>query len=180
MAQLTIGNQAPLFKSNTVYGEEFSLNDALTGEHKLLLAFHRYATCPICNFSLRQFQQGYDDLLAKGIRYIPIFHSSIENMQTAYEDQPPFEIISDPDMKLYKSYGLKPSITAFLHPKALVDGAKALNSIFQLGYKFKLAPENTMLTKPADFLIDNDGGILHARYGVSIGDSMTLQEALAL
>jgi len=178
--QLLTGALAPNFIATTVYGDEFNLQQALEQKEKIFLAFHRYATCPICNFSLRQYQQGYDELLEKGIRYVPIFHSSIENMKESYPEAPPFEIISDPDMKIYKAYGLKPSISALLHPKALLDSVKALNSIMQPDYKFKLAPDNTLLTKPADFLIGEGGKILHSRYGVSLGDSMSLQETFEL
>jgi peroxiredoxin len=180
MKKLIKGNKAPNFKAATVYGEIFDLQKALQGDEKIFLAFHRYASCPICNFSLRQFQQGYNELLDKGVRYVPIFHSGIESMRESYPEAPPFEIIADPNMNLYKDYGLKPSITAFLHPKALADGLKAFNSIIQPGYVFRLAPEKTLLTKPADFLIGNDGEILHARYGVSLGDSMTLKNLLEL
>lgn len=180
MKQLTTSDQAPNFQATTVYGEIFDLEKALAANEKIFLAFHRYASCPICNFSLRQFQQGYQTLLDKGIRYVPIFHSSVESMQESYSEQPPFEIIADPNMALYKSYGLKPSLSAFLHPKALVDSVKALNSIMQPGYKFRLAPDKTLLTKPADFLIGQDRKVLHARYGVSLGDSMSLKEALEL
>ncbi len=180
MSTLQIGDQAPNIQAETVYGEDFELQAALANGEKIFLAFHRYATCPICNFSLRQFQNGYQELLDQGIRYVPIFHSSKENMQEAYPEEPPFEIIIDPDMNLYKQYGLKPSISAFLHPKALADGMKALSSMIQPGYKFKLAPEKTLLTKPADFLIDTNQKISHVHYGVSLGDSMTLSEAKAL
>jgi peroxiredoxin len=180
MKELTIGDQAPSFAAPTVYGDNFELSGALEKGEKVFLAFHRYATCPICNFSLRQFEKGYQELLDKGIRYVPIFHSNIESMQEAYPEKPAFEIISDPEMTLYKDYGLNPSISAFFHPKAILDAGKALNSIFQPGYKFKLAPENSFLTKPADFLINEDGKILYARYGASVGDSTSFQETLKL
>jgi len=180
MKRLIAGDNAPNFKAKSVYGDSFDLQKALQGNEKIFLAFHRYASCPICNFSLRQFQLGYQELLDKGVRYVPIFHSGIESMRESYPEAPPFEIISDPNMGIYKDYGLKPSITAFLHPKALADGLKAFNSIIQPNYKFRLAPEKTLLTKPADFLIGKDGKILHARYGVSLGDSMSFKDALAL
>lgn len=185
MPQLKVGDSAPEIKNATlVYtanGETaFILSKALTNNESILLAFHRYASCPVCNFSLRQFQHEYDNLLEMGVRYVPVFHSSVENMQEAYSEEPPFAIIADPDMKLYKSYGLKPSLSAFLHPKAIGDGFKAVNSILQPGYRFKFAPEKTILTKPADFLIKANGEIAFVHYGKSLGDSISVADAKRL
>jgi peroxiredoxin len=176
MSQLKIGSKAPDFSAITVYGNDFNLETSLKDGHSLMLSFHRYASCPICNFSLRQFQNAYDELLDQGLRYLPIFHSGVESMQESYPEEPPFTIVSDPQMKLYKQYGLKPSLGAFFHPKALIDFGKAMSSIMQPGYRFRLAPENTLLTKPADFIINPKGNIEYARYGVSLGDSLSLQE----
>lgn len=179
MSRLVQNDSAPNFKANTVYDGEITLADLAISGKKVLLAFHRYATCPICNFSLRQFEFRHQELADKGIIYLPVFHSNTENMKEAYPTPPSFPIITDPDMKLYKLYKLKPSLLALLHPKAILDTLKLFNSIMQPGYKFKFSPDNTLFTRPADFLIAENLLIEQIHYGVSLGDSISVDEVLA-
>lgn len=176
MARLSVGQAAPLFTASTVDGGSFSLS-SMQGK-RILLAFHRYASCPICNFSLKQFAARYQDLQDKGITYVPIFHSSIEKLKEYYPEPPPYQIISDPAFKLYRLYGLEPSLMGFLHPKALRDGLRALQS-WASGFKPGFSPDGELLTVPADFLIDAQGSIERLHYGVSAGDSWTVDQVLA-
>lgn len=178
-AHLKQSDKAPNFSADTVYNGEIDLKSMTTDGKKVLLAFHRYASCPICNFSLRQFGQRHQELLEKGIVYIPVFHSTAETMKESYPEAPDFPIVVDPNMTLYKLYGLKPSLLAIFHPKALLDMLKMFNSILQPGYQFKLSPDKTLLTRPADFLINEELKIEQVHYGVSLGDSLGIDEVLA-
>lgn len=177
MSRIQTGTQAPDFEAPSVFGGPFKLSQHR--DRQVLLAFHRYASCPVCNFSLRQFMARADELRAKGIDYVPVFHSTVEKLREYYPDEPPFPMLSNPDMSLYRLYGLTPSIKAFLHPKALRDGLKAVASIGR-GFKFGFSPDGEVTTRPADFLIDTKGVVRHARYGESLGDSLSPDEVLRL
>lgn len=177
MAQLKIGELAPDFQAATVYDGSLQLS-AVKGQ-RLLLAFHRYASCPVCNFSLRQFEARHAEFNSRGLAYVPVFHSTAEKLKEYYPQRPPFPIVSDPEMKLYKLYGLTPSIRAFLHPKALRDGLKAVSSIGK-GFKFGFSPDGGFTTRPADFLIGPDGKIEALHYGESLGDAWSPDEVLVL
>lgn len=76
------------------------------------LQFRRFAGCPICNLHLRSIVDRHDEIVAAGIREVVVFHSSAEELR---QYDLPFDVIADPEKKLYREFGVESSARSLLH-----------------------------------------------------------------
>ncbi len=170
--RIQVLDKVPTFTAKTVTGEEININQ-FKGK-KVHLAFHRYASCPICNLTIRAFQKRYQDLKQAGIVYLPVFHSTPEKMRSYYPELPKFQIITDPDMKLYAMFGVKSSWMGYLSPRSGINLLKS----FLTDFKKRLDVDGETSTMPADFLIDEKGKVRAFKHGSFIGDSWSVDDVL--
>jgi thioredoxin-dependent peroxiredoxin len=173
MQRLKIGDTAPDFVFPAVYGANIELGQFK--DQPVLLAFHRYASCPICNLSLKNFERRYAEIRAAGFSYLPVFHSKAEKMKEYYPVAPPFPLLVDPEMHSYRLFGVENSL---LKTFSISSGIDLLKSVVG-GSRQSFSPDNQMSTIPADFFIYK-GKIRQLKYGSSVGDSWTVDEALQL
>jgi peroxiredoxin len=165
---------APPFSAHTVGGQDVSL-EQFAGK-PLLLKFHRYAACPMCNLHLHDFARRFPELHARGLEAVAFFHSSAASIAAhAGAKQYPFELVADPTFRVYRRYGVETSwarlaLSAF-RPGFYLDWLRAMRHGFWGG---KMPRQ--LAKMPADFLIGPDGRILIAHYGRSIGDHMPLPQ----
>lgn len=143
------------------------------------LAFHRYASCPVCNFSLSQFAARHGELTTSGLDYLPVFHSPAAKMREYYPELPPFPILVDPKLVAYKQVGVEASAKAFLHPRALRDLVHAAAQVAKNPRFLRMSVDGRWMTCPADVLIAPDGRVVDVHYGQSVGDSWTVDDVLA-
>ncbi len=168
--RLQEGTPAPAFDALVWNGEKLRLSD-YAGK-KLWLGFYRYASCPLCNLRIHDLIKRYDDFKAKGLNVAAIFQSPPESIAEYVGKQaPPFPLVCDPQEKLYKLYGLESGLGAYLSPKNLGPGAKAIRLGFMPGKM-----EGTKTRIPGDFLIGPDGRIQKAFYGEVISDHIPFEE----
>lgn len=171
--RLKSGQNAPLFKTSDIGGEEINL-EALKGS-KVLLSFYRYASCPLCNLRVHKLIQLFPEFSAKGLKIISIFQSPKESiLQYVGKQDAPFPIVPDPSQKLYKLYGVETSWMGFA--KGGLEVQK-LMEITKLGF-LPGKVEGDMNRIPADFLIDENGVIQTAFYGKDISDHLDESEIL--
>jgi thioredoxin-dependent peroxiredoxin len=162
--RLKAGQDAPDFHTETWQGEAIRLAD-WEGQ-KLWLAFFRYASCPLCNMRVHRMRQRFEELSQAGLRIISVFQSPVERIRNHVgAQQPPFELVADPELDLYELYGVETSLTGFLDPRNL----KPLREGIAMGYSLgKMDGPKTRV--PADFLIDTDQTIHTAFYGDLVSD----------
>jgi len=164
--RLAEGQQAINFKVK----DNLSLED-YKGQ-KLLLAFFRYASCPLCNLRIDELIKKDPFFKEKGLKIIAVFQSPVESIREYVGKQDaPFPIVAAPNRDIYKLYGVETSVLGTL--KALLKPAKfkdALDKGFKPG---KSEGAKTLI--PADFLIDEDLNIIKAYYGKDIGDHMPIE-----
>ena len=139
------------------------------------LQFRRFAGCPICNLHMHAILKRYPDISAAGIQEVVIFHSPKESL-LPYQGKFPFDVIGDPEKKLYAQFGVGTSIFAILDVRAwpaIVKGVRQED-------KPQGEPEGGALGLPADFLIAPDGKIKAVHYGVHSFDQWSVDELLKL
>jgi len=139
------------------------------------LQFRRFAGCPICNLHMHSLIRRSADIQKAGIREVVIFHSPNESL-LKYQGKFPFDVIGDPEKKLYEQFGVGASIYALLDVRAwpaIVEGNTAKD-------KPNIDPEGGVLGLPADFLIDAEGKIVASHYGRHAYDQWSVDELLAL
>jgi peroxiredoxin Q/BCP len=167
------GHIAPDFQANTWDNQPIQLS-ALR-EHKVWLAFFRYASCPLCNLRVRDIILRHPQLTAQNIKVLAVFQSPPETIAEYVGQQaPPFPLISDPDEILYKQYQLQTSLAGFLHPKNMLVVKDAMKAGFKPG---KMDGSKTRI--PGDFLITRTGFLADVFYGKVIADHIPFERVEA-
>jgi peroxiredoxin len=157
---------------STISGAEI----AVPSDVPVHLQFRRFAGCPICNLHLRAVASRYSEIAAAGITEVVVFHSAAEELRR-YQADLPFAVIADPERKLYREFGVEPSIRSILHPKAWRAGARGMRWTTPGG---ALGLREAHLGMPADFLIASDGTVRACKYGTHADDQWSVDEILAL
>ncbi len=169
---LQAGVNAPSFERQAVMGQNVNLEDFQ--DQKVLLAFFRYAGCPVCNFRMHELMNEYEQLQERGIEIVAVFESSNETLQSYLKDTPvPFPVIADPELQLYEAYQVNKSLGKMMNtlfkkqPKKDMKAGKVLFN----GKSYKRDGAQTRI--PADFIIEK-GIILEAHYGKYVGDHLPM------
>ncbi len=172
-------DKAPEFKTISVQGHSISIEN-LKGK-TVLLAFFRFAGCPVCNFRMHELMENYEQLKAKNIEVVAIFESSNETLKAYLIDNPvPFPVISDSSLVLYKKYSTDKSLFKMMRTmfKKKPKSEMKKGEILFKGKKYK--QDGSMIRIPADFIIDEYGLIKIAHYGKFIGDHIPLETLIEI
>jgi peroxiredoxin len=166
---------------SAISGRRVELPD---GEKLVHLQFRRFAGCPVCDRHLHEFVRRHAEIADAGVREVVVFHSTVREL-IDHESHLPFDVIADPNKRLYRELGVESSLRALLDPRAwlviLLGVARSLVNVVRRGAPLPpLLHEGGSLGLPADFLIDRNGRILAAKYGVHAGDAWTVDELLSL
>lgn len=145
------------------------------------LQFRRFAGCPICNVHLQSVVKRHAEITANGIREVVLFHSTSEELD-AYVDDLPFDLVADPDRRLYRRFGVETSVRAIADPRSVAPVVKGLMDRSLAG-KLRLTAglhraNGGHLGLPADILIDTNGTVIDAKYGRHAGDQWSVDELL--
>jgi len=168
MPRVKPGDPAPDFTADSVNMGKVALSD-LRG-HKTLLIFSRYFGCPVCQLEfdeLREFLRGHPSL-----KVLYVNQSFPESARKFIEGKGvDFPVIASPKVdgkyemyELYEVRGLSPASAI----KILLKGRKARRLGKQHG-----PYEGFETQSPAQFLIDEDGKIISAEYGLFDAEKLT-------
>lgn len=164
---------APEISTSDVYGNPINLSD-YRGQ-KVLLSFHRFIGCPVCNLRVHSFEQ----LNGEGIKVINIYESKPETMRKYLTDTPfSATFIADGNEQLYKYYGVEKSWYQFLLgflKGGMFKGMKGMK-LFKGGIKGMPMPDSSFSRIPADFIINEQGIIVKAYYGKHFGDELPIEK----
>jgi peroxiredoxin len=165
----------------TVDNKTISIPDQ---EHLVHMQFRRFAGCPVCNLHLRAFLKRRAELEQNNIREVIFFHS-YKNDLIRYVSDFPFEMVADPYKMLYIEFGVESSFLSLLHPKALLTITRSVFfRLYQVIIHRKkmppLIPHGGSRGLPADFLVDRNGKILAAKYGVHADDQWSVDQLLTI
>jgi peroxiredoxin len=181
MTHLNAGDTIEPHQLTALSGESVPVPDAGQLVH---LELRRFAGCPICNLHLRSVVVRNDELRAAGVREVVVFHSSAEDLRK-YQAELPFDVIPDPDRKLYTEFGVESKPKAILSPGAWPGIFKGLGRSIAATVKGKehappVKPKGGSTGLPGDFLIASDGRVIASKYGEHAYDQWTVDEVLAL
>ena len=172
-AKLKDGDNFPKLILQNIHGNELTVPDPYT--KWVHLQFRRFAGCPICNLHLQTIIGRIQEIKKAGIHEVVVFHSSNAAL-LPYQGKFPFDVIGDPEKKLYRQFGVESSVFSILNPlawPAMFKGNMAKD-------KPKGDPEGGPLGLPADFLISPDGKVVASHYGKHAYDQWTVDELLNL
>ena len=161
-----VGAKAPSLSIADVSGETF--DPAAAGARKSVLIFLRHLGCPICRMEIAELMRRGAEFQAAGADVTVFVDSPPESVRAFIaERKPPFRLIADPQGKAYAAYGMKRGgIGHFVAPGAALRSIRAMLRGHVHG-RF----EGSELQLPGDFILDENGIILHAHLGRHVGDN---------
>lgn len=175
--RLTPGIPAPHFHVADVRGLVVDLS-AWRGSI-VWLGFFRFALCPLCNLRVHQMVGEWKRFEGR-CHFIGVFQSPLERLKNFMSvHNPPFPVVADPKLALFKAYRVEEGILAMLHPAVMRDMVKAKKAGHPLGMGPSTPKDGAALRVPADFIIAPDGSLKTTRYGSHVGDSIPFDEAHA-
>jgi len=104
---LTVGDPVPVFSLRDQQDSLFNSADYV-GKEILVIYFYPKDESSVCTKEACSFRDGYADFLKAGARVIGINSGSVESHKNfARNHQLPFTLLSDPDNKVLKMFGVK-------------------------------------------------------------------------
>lgn len=171
--------KAPLFQLKDVFGRMIDLNSYQ--DKRILIGFFRHAGCPFCNLRVHALTKLHTELKDQGMEMIFFFESKGEIIlrSSFHREVSPVPIISDPEKKWYKAYGLEGSLykstlshlTSFVQTALEARAAKVPIHLMASGESFS--------TMPAEFLIDRGLVVKRLHYAQTLTDRLDLEDIRA-
>ena len=170
--QLKVNQNSPEFNGIDLNGKTISLNNYKN--KKVLISFLRGASCAFCNMRVHELIKNYSELQKNNIEIITVFTSSKTEMEKYVgKQQAPFPMVPNPSLSLYKKFGVE-----YSHLGMFVAMFKRMPTLIKSMGKgmFGLKSLFDVPSLPADFLINEKGGIEIAYYGKDYGDHLTIDD----
>ncbi|MBQ6334933.1 MAG: redoxin domain-containing protein [Erysipelotrichaceae bacterium] len=179
MTRISKGDKFPIFSFQTAYKDDLNSKDILQG--KTIFWVLRYIGCTVCRYDVHLIAQRYDEFLAKNAQVFVVMQSDRKHVVDDLKKTDtvlPFEIITDPDKKIYELLDIKPAAT-----KEELAG----NSLDQLKEKGGKAREvgfvhgdyeGDELQLPALFIVNEKGVVEYANYAEDIMDMPKVDDVL--
>jgi thioredoxin-dependent peroxiredoxin len=105
--KIQVGSKVPEFSLLDQYGKEFHSKD-IAGKEKLVIYFYPKDETPGCTKEACTFRDNYEVFSNAGARIIGISGQSVESHKKFAENHNlPFTLLSDPDNKVRKQFGVK-------------------------------------------------------------------------
>ena len=156
---IQVGDKAPLFKLDSYNAGTIDLGE-LIGNQKIVIIFSRYFGCPICQLDFNILLEAMPEIISKGAKLLYITQSG-EKVAKEYIEKykVDFPVIPSSRKELYADYGL---------------GLMTAGAVAKVRSKFKEATERGFNhgeyegwenQGPGQFVIDEDGNIIHERKG---------------
>lgn len=168
-AKLKAGDKIEPFVLKSVVGADVPVPSPTA--RLVHLQFRRFAGCPICNLHMHSIIDRYEELTSVGIKEVVVFHSPASSLEP-YQSKFPFDVIPDPDKKLYEKFGVDESKMALLDPRVWPAMFRAVAR----EDKPTGDQEGGPWTRPAEFLIDPFGRIVASHYGAHAYDQWSVDE----
>ncbi len=168
MARINVNDHMPDFVFNTPFRKDVKLSEAI-GDKKTALVFLRYFGCTLCQYDLAQYAKNYSKITTVGGKLLVVLQSDPDLLKEELDamDAFPFEIICDPEEKLYKEFEILPAPS-----KEKLAGISTMPKVVKAmaaGYKHGRY-EGEELQLPASFILEPDLKVTYARYAKIIDD----------
>ncbi len=165
------GDLASPIALKTIDDREFDSTD-LSGK-PYMISFFRFATCPFCNLRVNQLVSRFSEF-DQNFTIVAIFDSPLGHLQYhAKGHKVPFPIMADETKSFYKIYGIEKSIGGML--KGMITRFPTMMKGILKGH-IPFPIKGNLFTMPADFLVDRDGLIHTAYYGIDEGDHLPIEQ----
>ena len=157
--KIKVGDKAPSFKIES-YNEGMIDLSELIGDQKIVVIFSRYFGCPICQLDFNILLEAVPEIKEKGAKLLYITQSGEKVAKEFIEKyNVDFPIISSSKDELYAEYGL-----GLMTAGAVTKVRSKVKEAFKLGIEHG-DYEGWEKQGPGQFVIDEQGNIIHERKG---------------
>ena len=175
MSRIAAGDTMPDFEYVTPWrvGKRLSEQARLCDGNTAVI-FLRYYGCRMCQLDMMDFTEDYEKIRSAGGQLLVVLQSDPARLASQIpEGDVPFEIVCDPEGKLYKAFDIRPAVSK----EAMKDESSAAKSarIEALGLKHGDF-EGDELQLPAAFVVTPELKVTWAHYGRVISDVPTAEE----
>lgn len=172
MAKLTVGEKMPDFTAAGVFGSAKLLSSRV-GKGKTAIVFLRYYGCTLCQYDIHTYAEHYQEIVGDTGKLFVVLQSTPESIKKQMTRETlPFEILCDPEEKLYKEFEINPA-----KDMAELGGGNVADKVAEARKRFLHGDyEGEELQLPAAFVVQSDLTITYARYGKDGADVPTPQE----
>lgn len=154
----------------SVSGDIFDIK-SLKGK-KALITFYRFATCPFCNLRISELSERYNEF-GNNLSIVGIFEAPIDFLvETMAVHDVPFTFLADEEFKYFKKYDVEQSAWKFMLGSSLKF--PRMLKAFSKGY-IPLKIKGSILTVPADILVNERGIIEKVYYGKNTADHLSFE-----
>lgn len=163
--EINEGDSAPLFKLESYNAGMIDL--AELRKDKIVLIFSRYFGCPICQSDLKTLLERKSEIEAKGVKILYITQSG-EKIAKEYieKEKIEFPVIPSSKDELYAEYGL-----GLMTSEAVKQIPLKLKDVRKYGFEHG-EYEGWEKQGPGQFVIDEEGKVIHAQKGWLDVDSL--------
>ena len=169
--RIAAGSKAPSFHRQDLLGATV---DSAAVAGPLWVGFFRFASCPLCNLRIHT-MIGEWERWQHRCTYVAVFQSPAERFtEFMRKQQPPFSVIADPELELFRAFGIESSVGAALKVPVITETVRAKMAGFPVGAL--AAKDGAAFRVPADFIIHN-GVVNTAFYGSNVAESIPFDDA---
>lgn len=174
--KLETGVKIEDFSFETQNALKKSFLSELKGAEQTILLFLRYIGCPVCNLMIHEINDNFSAFQKKQKKIFVVLQSKQENLKKELRDYKlNFEIILDPEMKLYKKFSLESAEKK----EDLVDEYSMERILLAKEKGFIHGEyEGDEMQYPATFIINKEGIVILSKYGKTATDTLTVNELL--
>lgn len=180
MAQIEAGQKLKDYVFDTAFESDVKLSDKVKNADKTILLFLRYYGCRICQLDMREYAEAYDRIKAKNAQLLVVLRALFPPCGPDQAGDVPYDIICDPEMKLFKEFGLlvAASKETMVAPEeqAAYDEKRKKFEVYGLVHG---AYEGEELQLPGYFLLDREMNVLEAHRAKTMMDMPTIDEMIA-
>lgn len=172
MARLAVGEKMLDFTAAGAFGPEEELSSRV-GKGKTAIVFLRYYGCTLCQYDIHTYAEHYQEIVGDTGKLFVVLQSTPESIKKQMTRETlPFEIICDPEGKLYKEFEINPA-----KDKEELGGGNVVAKVTEARKLFSHGDyEGEELQLPAAFVVKSDLTITYAKYGKDGADVPTPQE----
>lgn len=167
--ELVAGAKAPSFAAANQRGKMVNLSDMLA-QGKTVVIFYRGYWCPYCNKQLKDYEDSLQLIKAKGANIVAITPElPVYVQKTIAKTQASFNILSDKDQSIMKSYGV-----------AFTLDEQALVRLERIGVNLKEinGSNSNMLPVPGVFVVNQQGIIEYVYLDPNYRNRLSVKELL--
>ena len=165
MPKLHVGEKMPDFTFDTPFEKGLTIGQvAKRVEGKTAVVFMRYYGCTMCQYDIHLFKTQHEKIAATGGQMLVVLQSDPGKIAAQQgPDDLPFDIICDPDQKLYKEFDIQPAVSKEAASDAQTMAKRAERDAYPV--KFVHGEyEGNELQLPATFIVESDLTITFAEY----------------